>query len=162
MVRRAYSIRTAREEDASGILECLRLAFEPYRSAYSEEAFLDTVLTPETIGQRMSEMTVFVAADESGQVVGTIACKRDREEGHLRGMAVLPQWQGCGLATELLIAAERHLSESGCTRITLDTTAPLERAVCFYERHGYRASGRIDDFFGLPLYEYQKTITHST
>jgi hypothetical protein len=28
----------------------------------------------------------------------------------------------------------------------------------FYERHGYRRSGRVQDFFGMPLIEYAKDI----
>jgi hypothetical protein len=28
----------------------------------------------------------------------------------------------------------------------------------FYERHGYRRSGRISDFFGMPLIEYVKVL----
>lgn len=28
----------------------------------------------------------------------------------------------------------------------------------FYEKHGYRRSGTIRDFFGMPLFEYVKTF----
>ena len=28
----------------------------------------------------------------------------------------------------------------------------------FYERNGYRASGKVGDHFGMPLYEYVKAI----
>jgi|SRR5581483_2328086 len=152
------SVREAREEDAAGILKCLATAFEAYRAEYSEAGFYDTVLTPETIARRMSEMSVFVATTDSGEIVGTIACKAEGEEGHLRGMAVAPGWQGRGLSALLLERAEQHLRVQGCSRISLDTTAPLKRAMRFYERHGYRASGRISDFFGMPLYEYEKIL----
>jgi len=54
--------------------------------------------------------------------------------------------------------AEAHLRQQGCARITLDTTEPLRRAMRFYEKHGYRPSGRITDFFGMPLHEYVKAI----
>jgi GNAT superfamily N-acetyltransferase len=80
-------------------------------------------------------------------------------EGHLRGMAVLPGWQGTGVADRLLAEIEAHLKRQGCTRITLDTTEPLERAMRFYERHGYSRSGRISDFFGMRLLEYHKYLT---
>jgi len=51
-----------------------------------------------------------------------------------------------------------ELRLSGCVRITLDTTEPLERAMRFYEKNGYRRSGRVSDFFEMPLIEYQKTL----
>ena len=153
------SIRKATSEDARQILACLRAAFEDYRRQYTPEGFLDTVLTPETFQERLEAMIVFVAVNDSGEAVGTIACNLvSAEEGHLRGMAVLPSLRGSGIAGQLLRHAEEELRSRKCTRITLDTTEPLQRAMRFYEKHGYRRSGKISDFFGMPLVEYQKVL----
>jgi ribosomal protein S18 acetylase RimI-like enzyme len=152
------SIRRATAGDAPAILACLAAAFEPFRDRYSREGYEDTTLTAQTIGARMRTMDVFVA-ESDGTVVGTIAAGvASPQEGHLRGMAVLPEWQGRGLAGQLLAVAEAHLRDRGCTRITLDTTEPLQRAIRFYEKHGYRATGKIGDHFGMPLYEYAKSV----
>jgi hypothetical protein len=35
---------------------------------------------------------------------------------------------------------------------------PLEAAMRFYEKHGYHRSGKIGDFFGMPLIEYEKQL----
>jgi ribosomal protein S18 acetylase RimI-like enzyme len=135
------------------------LAFEPYRHYYTPDAFADTTLTPETLPARMAEMTVLVATGPSGEIAGTIAFGiAGVNEGHLRGMAVQPEWQGKGIAESLLSAAEAELRSRDCRRITLDTTAPLERAMRFYQNRGYRRSGTIGDFFGMPLYEYEKIL----
>jgi ribosomal protein S18 acetylase RimI-like enzyme len=151
-------IRRAIPADADEILHVLHATFESYRSNYTHEAFHDTVLTAETVGPRMQSMHVFVAVSGT-DIVGTIACARvDPQEGHLRGMAVLPTHQGSGLAARLLKAAEDDLAEQGCSRITLDTTLPLQRAIRFYETNGYRRSGKIGEFFGMPLYEYVKDL----
>ena len=32
------------------------------------------------------------------------------------------------------------------------------RAIRFYERHGYRPTGRVSDFFGMELIEYAKEL----
>ena len=110
----------------------------------------------------MSSMSIFVAVDSAGAICGTIGCSLAAEgEGHLRGMAVLPEQQGKGLAEALLERAESHLLDCGCSRVTLDTTAPLERAIRFYQRHGYHPTGRITEFFGMPLYEYAKALRSS-
>ncbi len=155
-----YSIRRAEPGDATGILACLGSAFEPYRRDYTPGAFEDTVLTRETIQQRLAEMCVFVAVSEAGEIVGTIACQLNAEgEGHLRGMAVLPESQGSGVAAVLLRTAEAWLRERDCRRITLDTTRPLRRAIRFYVTNGFRASGLVRDFFGMELFEYAKTLT---
>jgi ribosomal protein S18 acetylase RimI-like enzyme len=153
----AITIRQATIADARGVLECLRAAFAPFRDAYTDAAYEDTVLVEASLRDRLAEMTVAVAVDRSGRVIGTIAYKvSGRGEGHLRGMAVLPECQGHGIADQLLEHAEEELRKENCSRITLDTTEPLERAMRFYERHGYRRSGRTQDFFGMPLIEYVK------
>jgi len=154
----SISIRSATERDGPGILACLAAAFEEFRGRYTPGGFADTVLSPETVERRMKEMTIFVALDGTGLVAGTIACQAAGSEGHLRGMAVLPQLRGGGLAQQLLEQAERYVRQQGCTRITLDTTEPLKRAIRFYERNGFRPSGKVQDFFGMRLIEYEKAI----
>jgi len=151
-------IRRATASDTDGILHCLAAAFEPYRASYTPAAYLDTVLTAETIEQRLRSMKILVAVAD-GHIVGTVACATSAGiEGHLRGMAVLPEWLGRGIAERLLRAAEAEIAQQGCCRITLDTTEPLQRAMRFYEKHGYRRSGRQTDFFGMPLHEYVKDL----
>ena len=155
------SIRPATALDEQGILKCLRSAFAPYQQLYTPAAFEDTVLTPRLLQQRMRTMSVLLAEISSGLIVGTIGCGRmGPAEGHLRGMAVLPEWQGRGVARQLLDFAETALRESRCERVTLDTTEPLIPATRFYERNGFRRTGKISDFFGMPLIEYAKEISY--
>jgi N-acetylglutamate synthase-like GNAT family acetyltransferase len=154
------TVRKATQSDSAGILRCLRTAFEVYRNRYKPEAFADTVLSPDTLQNRLVTMCLFVAVSDSGKIMGTIGCNVvDREEGHIRGMAVLPEWQGCGVAAQLLQSVESELRGLGCSRITLDTTEPLLQAMRFYEKNGFRRSGKITDFFGMPLFEYVKTLS---
>lgn len=154
-----FSIRKATLTDADGILNCLHSAFQEFRGSYTTAAFLDTVLMPETVRARLVAMHVFIAVGEANQVIGTIACQvACKDEGHIRGMGVLPGWQGTCVAAQLLRTAESHLRQSECTLVSLDTTAPLRRAIRFYERNGFRPSGRVTGFFGMPLFEYIKTF----
>jgi len=158
-VPKEFVIRPASVEDAAAILQCLRAAFEPYRSQYTPQAYLDTVMTLETLLQRLTAMTVLVAVDEQDNVVGTIgAAAVSSSEGHLRGMAVPPEWHGRGTAPRLLEAMEKHLLGKGCTRISLDTTEPLQGAMRFYEKNGFQRTGKVTDFFGMPLIEYVKRL----
>lgn len=73
-------------------------------------------------------------------------------------MAVRPQWQGSPAASALLASAERLLRDAGCEVASLDTTQPLARAQRFYERNGFVATGRVQDFFGMPVFEYRKSL----
>jgi ribosomal protein S18 acetylase RimI-like enzyme len=152
------TIRRAQVEEVESIVECLESAFEPFRSQYTRDAFRDTVLSSEAIRERMVHMTVYVAIATEREVVGTAASALEGGDGHLRGMAVRPAWQGRRIADQLLLVAEKDLLAGGCVRITLDTTVPLQRAIRFYQRNGFVPSGRVTDFFGMPLYEYVKPL----
>jgi ribosomal protein S18 acetylase RimI-like enzyme len=151
-------IRRAGAADAAGVLACLAAAFQPYRGAYTEAAFRDTVLDPERVRRRLDEWCVLLAESPPGAVAGTVGGAVHGGEGHICGMAVRPEFAGSGMAQALLNAIEGELRSRGCTRITLDTTEPLLRAMRFYERNGYQRSGVVRDFFGMPLIEYAKSL----
>ena len=150
-------IRPAGLADAPAIASCLAAAFECYRNAYSPAAFADTVPDSEQIALRIQKMRVLIAVN-SKKVVGTISALINEDHGHLRGMAVLPNFQGSGIASKLLAEIEHWLRSQRCHEVTLDTTEPLTVAMKFYERHGYRRSGKISDFFGMPLIGYVKVF----
>lgn len=152
-----FEIRRAQVTDAGAIAGCLGAGFAQHRDQYTPGAYADTVLNSDGVLRRLQEMCLFVAVSD-GEIVGTIGCMVNGLEGHLRGMAVLPGWQGTGVALALLRTAEAELQKNGCSCITLDTTAPLMRAVRFYVKNEYSASGRVADFFGMPLYEYRKLL----
>ncbi len=150
----SFVVRSATIGDLEGMLRCLAEAFEPYRDAYTAEAFLHTVLNPELARERLASMRVLVAVAGSGRILGTLSWIRTSpESGHLRGMAVVPERQGGGVAQALLDRVLADLREEGCRRVTLRTPDPLVRAVRFYERNRFRASGRTADFHGMTVRE---------
>jgi len=156
----SYRIRRATTSDAEGLAGCLDAAFKAVRGDYTFGAYRDTVPTGSEMARRLAEMCLFVAVTQTGEIVGTVGYELvDAEEAHLRGMAVPPEYQGSGIAQQLLEAVESELRLTKCLRISLDTTLPLRRAISFYEKNGYRPSGRVRDFFGMPIYEYTKTLT---
>lgn len=106
--------------------------------------FLDTLLTTETLQERLTKMNVFVALTSAKQVVGTVAGHAlSSEKGHLRGMAVLPSMLGNGVSAQLLGQAEAELQLGGRCRVTWNTTEPLERAMRFYKKKRLRKSFRF-------------------
>jgi len=162
-----YLIRPAVESDRAGILNCLAAAFEPYRKDYTPGAFADTVLDAATLRERMRQMHVLVATSDAAtsesptfetKILGTVAGAVSGNEGHLRGMAVLPELRGSGVAGQLLSAIEAWLQEQRCQRVTLDTTMPLKAAARFCEKNGYVRSGKTSDFFGMTLAEHVKAL----
>lgn len=145
-------LRLSRDEDADEIAACLRAAFEPFRSQYTAGAYRDTVPSPHAICNRIANMKIYAAVSCDGKIIGTLAASAANGEGHLRGMAVHPDWWGHGIADQLLARAESDLLAAGCTRVTLDTTLPLQRAIRFYEKNGYSPTGNVTNFFRMPLH----------
>ena len=155
-------VRRATIADASAIHKCLAEAFAPYRGDYTPAAFHDTVPDVADVEKRIRITTCLVAYEAAGEIVGTVGAQPvTPREGHLRGMAVLPAWQGSDAAAQLLSAAEAALLAAGCNTVSLDTTKPLARAIRFYERQGFVATGLVQDFFGMTLLQYKKAITGS-
>ena len=150
-------IRQAESGDVEGIRQCLVAAFEPYRSDYTAGAYLDTVPDEAGILQRVEHMHVLVAVAPD-VIAGTVSAALGSVEGHLRGMAVRPEWRGSGLSALLLHTIENWLGSKGCKRVTLDTVLPLQAAIRFYEKNGYRRTGRVTDLYGMPLVDYVKEI----
>lgn len=136
-------IRQAAADDATGIRECLAEAFAEFRERYTAAAWDDTVLAGESLPERLAKMTMYVADTDDGAVAGTVCWQKLGEgEGHIRGMSVRPSHRGSGRADRLLAHAEADMRAAGSASVTLDTTAFLHAAIRFYEKHGYRRTGR--------------------
>jgi SAM-dependent methyltransferase/ribosomal protein S18 acetylase RimI-like enzyme len=154
-----FFIRVANLDDCGALLECLALAFAPYRQAYTPGAFADTVLDAQTLRHRLNEMTVLVAITTENRLVGTVSYKlQDNGEAHIRGMAVRPDWQGSPVAQRLLARVEWDLRDRGSRAMTLGTTAVLRQAIRFYEKNGFQATGEVSDFFEMDLFSYRKEL----
>lgn len=154
-----WTLRRATEADVPGLLRCLSEAFEPFRSRYTAGAYEDTTLTEETARERLRAMRVWVATDAAATIRGTAAWTvGPGNTGHLREMAVAPTWQGTGLAQRLLECVVSDALGASVRTMTLETTAPLARAVRFYRRNGFRPTEQVRDYFGMPLYEYARAL----
>lgn len=97
--------------------------------------FLDTLLTTETLQERLTKMNVFAALNSAKQVVGTIAChalSSEKRASSRHGGVDVDAWQWRIRST--LGQAEAELQLRGCCRVTLNTTEPLERAMRFYKK----------------------------
>jgi N-acetylglutamate synthase-like GNAT family acetyltransferase len=157
--KHAVRIRRAVTEDADGILDCLSSAFAPYRRTYTREAYAATVLTRPLLNERLQSMTVFVAIEGAGRIVGTAAIQEtSRQRAFLRGMAVRPAYQGTDLAASLLRRAVRLAREHGHSNLYLYTTQPLERAIGFYLKHGFRTTRRNWTWCGMKLIGFKRTL----
>lgn len=80
----------------------------------------------------------FWVLEHVGEVVGFGGVLRvDDTTARLRRFRVIEPWRRRGLATLLLLEAERFCRERGYTTVTLGTTDVQQAAQALYRKHGY-------------------------
>lgn len=86
---------------------------------------------------------LLLIAQQDGHVLGTIMAGYDGHRGWLYKLAVHPRARGCGIARALIRAAERALSDLGCTKVNLQVRDTNHDAAAFWAHMGYAVEPRI-------------------
>jgi ribosomal protein S18 acetylase RimI-like enzyme len=134
--------------------------------AFSEEevqAALD-ILDAGLAGEAEDGYWLFVAETDAG-VRGYVCVSRTpltQSTWHLYWICVDPSAQRRGVGRALQAQAEQFIRERGGERMVLETSgrSEYERSRRFYEHVGYRATGRIRDYYrpGDDCVYYCKTL----
>jgi predicted N-acetyltransferase YhbS len=132
----AVKIDLAIIDQAEGILTVIVAAFEQYREVLDPPSGVFRETT-DSIRQKLEQGGGFVAGDNS-QIVGAVLYQPYSDYMYLGRLAVLPEYRGRQIASQLVdrveqAALERHLCRSQlCVRIALTGNQQL------FERLGYR------------------------
>ena len=90
-----YIIISASTKHARDIHKVLLSAFMKYCDLYTPNAFKDTILSEKMIKERLMKMKIYIVTTQNEEIIGTIGLQKiSREEGHILGMAVIPERQG--------------------------------------------------------------------
>ncbi|MEJ6399973.1 GNAT family N-acetyltransferase [Nicoliella lavandulae] len=141
-------------KDVDGMLNVEQSCFEPDEQMDRDD-FVEVV-------NNVSAMSFVIDVD--GEIAGMISCRTtdkdvlDNESYYedlapkatdtnlaVLGLAVLPKYQGAGLATELLKRAEAVAKTDGLTSLILDCR---DRLIPFYEKYGFQLLRRSNSTFG--------------
>jgi len=152
--------RTFEINDSQQIHEVLLYAFEPYRILYTEEAFNATVVSTGNLVKRIeAEKYEVITALYRGKICGTVSVKKTRNENlYVASMAVLPEYHGNGIGYKLLEEAEKTALQKDCKKIVLETSEPITNAIRLYEKFGFKRTGKIRDWFGVPIFKMMKRL----
>jgi putative acetyltransferase len=150
-------IRKAKPGDAAAIEWLLRESFREYEQDYTPEAFDITTPAKQEIEDRIKHWTVWVAL-RANAIVGTVSAQPDGQALHIRSMAVHPHMRGQGIGKLLLTRVEHFARTNRCTRLILDTTPFLKRAIRLYEGFGFGFTGTERKWFGTPLSAMAKPL----
>lgn len=101
---------------------------------YTEEEVNDwaSCMEDENVVKELLDANCFIAAiDGNSKIIGFSSMN---EEGYMHSMFVHKDWQGRGVATQLLSEVENKAREYGVSVITSDVSLT---ASTFFERNGY-------------------------
>jgi ribosomal protein S18 acetylase RimI-like enzyme len=142
------TVREAVSEDARAISEVQVLGWQDaYRGILPDEFLAElSVERRESWWQhqiRAGALSVAVAEDDDGKVVGFVSCGRGDQphEAELYAIYLDPGRIGEGLGRSLMEAAESTMREQSYEQAVLWVFADNARARRFYERAGWSADG---------------------
>lgn len=92
----------------------------------------------------------YYAAELDGQIIGTIGLQILGGDGEISNVAVLPQYRGQGIASDLLQAVLAHGRSLGTQDFTLEVRSGNTAAIALYERYGFVTEGVRKDFYTDP------------
>jgi putative acetyltransferase len=152
-------IREASKGDCEDVATLLRHAFASYEPLYTAGGFAATTPDATGVAARLHDGPVWLAIHD-GAIVGTAGAVCQSGQCYVRGVAVLPKWRGCGIASSLMATVEHFALQNKACRMFLTTTPFLEDAIRLYARLGFERSERSPlDLYGTPLIGMTKSLS---
>jgi len=168
--------RSAHLSEAEKISELVNSAYrgESSRSGWTTEA--DLLDGQRTDAEKIGEMIATIGATvevaiQNDEIIGCVYMVREPESSLYFGMLVVkPGLQAKGLGKEILDRIEKIAKRGKCKKIRMHVIHLRSELISFYERRGFRATGKADSFpasdprFGIPkidglkLQEFEKIL----
>jgi GNAT superfamily N-acetyltransferase len=135
--------RPALPEDAA---ECVVVRGRTRQNAASEEWLRSIGITSKSWGENIrSGALPGEVCVVDGEIVGF--CFGARETGEIQVLAVLPDFENCGVGRELLNRTSKELAKLGHARLFLGCSPdPASRSYGFYRHLGWRSTGTFDKY----------------
>jgi [ribosomal protein S18]-alanine N-acetyltransferase len=89
--------------------------------------------------------------ERDARVLGFIFARQVVDELEILNLAVHPDSRRRGVGSLLLGETRKWAMQRGATKVYLEVRASNAAAVRFYERHGFKASGRRTHYYTAPV-----------
>lgn len=148
----ALSFVVARPDRAAAIAALINSAYrgDASRAGWTTEADLLEGLRTDTAEVRdliRRDDSVMLLCERDGETIGCVHLQREGDEAYLGMLVVQPTLQGGGIGKRFLGAAESFVRERwGVTRIRMTVINRRAELIAFYQRRGYRRTGRTRPF----------------
>ncbi|MBN0043566.1 GNAT family N-acetyltransferase [Streptomyces actuosus] len=159
----ALTFRDATDADVDGLVALIESAYrgDASRAGWTTEAdILDGQRTdPEGVLEVVkSPDSRLLTVEQDGEVVACCQLEHRGAHAYFGMFAVRPSLQGAGLGKAIIAEAERQARAAwGVTEMHMTVISLREDLIAWYERRGYRRTGRTSPFpygderFGVPL-----------
>lgn len=131
---------TIREAEPADLIAIVRIEQSSFSQPWPFQAFQNFVGTPG-----------FLVAASGGDVIGYVVSDTARpwgtEVGHIKDIAVHPEYRRRGIGKRLLERALTVLLVEGVTRVKLEVRASNERAIALYEQYGFSPKHRVPRYY---------------
>lgn len=99
--------------------------------------------------------TILKYTNDTGEIIGCVYLKKDKERLYLGMLTVSPELQAKGIGKLLLKASEEKALEKACKSIVMTVITSRIELINWYKRHGYNETGERKPFpaterFGKP------------
>jgi ribosomal protein S18 acetylase RimI-like enzyme len=150
--------------DINDIPELVKLVNSAYRGETSKKGWtteadlLDGIRTDEEALKEAMEKpgaTILKFLNDAGEISGSVYLQKLEEKMYLGMLTVSPEIQAKGIGKQLLKASEDYAMSVGCSVVTMTVISVRKELIGWYERHGYRSTGKKEPFpddvrFGIP------------
>jgi GNAT superfamily N-acetyltransferase len=128
----------------SDTVECIELRGMTRENAISAARLASYGITVETWAKSVEEARVIGhLCIDNGRIVGY--CFGDQQTGEIVVLALLPDYEGCGIGKSLLSQVIENLRSIGLGRLFLGCSKnPSHRSYGFYRHLGWRSTGALD------------------
>lgn len=136
-----YVVRSAYPDDADDIVSLIRTVGREEVYIANEEDYYSAEQQRRILTQLNDSVQLVLVAESQGQVFGTLEAVRGtfRKNRHVVtfGMALSEAFRGQGRGAGLIATMEEWAARGAVQKIALSVFESNERAIRFYEHHGY-------------------------
>lgn len=133
-------VKTGGKNDCEHVLSIIHTAFAKYEGKFTPGpgALRENVKSLEVL---LKKKYTLVTAILEGKIVGCIFYTRKNQDIYFFRLAVLPEYQGMGIAKKLIAFVENAAVEHGCCRVILDVRLSLKKNIRLFTSLGYAITG---------------------
>ncbi|MFF3896077.1 GNAT family N-acetyltransferase [Streptomyces sp. NPDC001812] len=159
----ALTFRDAAAADVEALVALIESAYrgDSSRAGWTTEADILEGQRTDAEGVRQvveSPDSRLLTVEREGRIVACCQLEHRGDHAYFGMFAVSPEHQGTGLGKVIIAYAERLVRETwGATEMHMTVISVREDLIAWYERRGYRRTGRTtpfpygDERFGIPL-----------